>query len=209
MLVVPTHPLLLSAFVLADSALPHGSAYRIPGGYVVPRASHRAVTGSTCLGRERLMEQPVSSGQTSSCETETHAIFRSHEDVLGQIDAQQLDAHDGLYSFVGQVVLVLPRPLVEDFYVHPPKVGRGHSTISVHGLPPMSKIGVHFERSRLRPYIRLFMCLPSARAIMEVCALVPHRPPGFLTQPPDISGSPSAGPTGSPCLPLLAPSWTV
>jgi hypothetical protein len=31
------------------------------GGYIVPRASHGAVTGSACLGRERLMEQPVSS----------------------------------------------------------------------------------------------------------------------------------------------------
>jgi hypothetical protein len=61
-LVVPAHPLLLSAFVLADSALPRGSAYRISGGYVVPRASHQAVTGFACLGRERLMEQPVSSG---------------------------------------------------------------------------------------------------------------------------------------------------
>src|ERR1700730_14930683 len=52
-LVVPTHPLLLSAFVLADSALPRGLAYRISGGYVVPRASHRAVAGSACPGRER------------------------------------------------------------------------------------------------------------------------------------------------------------
>lgn len=72
-LVVPAHPLLLSAFVLADSALLRGSAYRISGGYVVHRASHRAVTGSACPGRERLMEQPVSSGNISSCETETHA----------------------------------------------------------------------------------------------------------------------------------------
>lgn len=61
-LVVPIHPLLLSAFVLADSALPRGSAYRLPGGYVVPGASHRAVASSACPGRERLMEQPVSSG---------------------------------------------------------------------------------------------------------------------------------------------------
>src|SRR3954462_5477034 len=61
-LVVPAHPLLLSAFVLADSALPRGSAYRISGGHVVPRASPQAVTGFACLGRERLMEQPVSSG---------------------------------------------------------------------------------------------------------------------------------------------------
>jgi hypothetical protein len=85
-LVVPAHPLLLSAFVLADSALPRGSAYRISGGYVVPRASHRAVTGFACPGRERLMEQPVSSGNISSCETETHATCRSHKDVLCQID---------------------------------------------------------------------------------------------------------------------------
>src|SRR5580658_409091 len=71
MLVVSTHPLLLSAFVLADSALPRGSAHRIPGGYVVPEASHRAVTNSECPGRERLMEQPVSSGHACYCETET------------------------------------------------------------------------------------------------------------------------------------------
>ena len=86
-LVVPAHPLLLSAFVLADSALPRGSAYRISGGYVVPRASHQAVTGFACPGRERLMEQPVSSGDISSCETETHATCRSHEDVLCDIKA--------------------------------------------------------------------------------------------------------------------------
>ena len=77
-LVVPIHPLLLSAFVLADSALPHGSAYRLPGGYVVPRASHRAVASSACPGRERLMEQPVSSGHNYLRETEIHATCRSH-----------------------------------------------------------------------------------------------------------------------------------
>lgn len=84
-LVVPAHPLLLSAFVLADSALPYGLAYRISGGYVVPEASHRAVTDSACPGRERLMEQPVSSGYISSCETETHATCRSHENILCDI----------------------------------------------------------------------------------------------------------------------------
>src|SRR5258706_3397080 len=78
MLVVPTHPLLLSAFVLADSAAPRGLAYRISAGYVVPRASHRAVTGSACPGRERLMEQPGSSGHTFPCVTEAHATCRSH-----------------------------------------------------------------------------------------------------------------------------------
>jgi len=92
-LVVPAHPLLLSAFVLADSALPRGSAYRISGGYFVPRASYRAVTGSACLGRERLMEQPVSSGDISSCETETHATCRSHKHMLGEIETYCRDLH--------------------------------------------------------------------------------------------------------------------
>lgn len=55
---VPTHPWLLSAFVLADSALPRSLAYRISSGYVVSRASYRAVAGSACLGRKQLMEQP-------------------------------------------------------------------------------------------------------------------------------------------------------
>ncbi|WP_084690189.1 LacI family DNA-binding transcriptional regulator [Paraburkholderia caledonica] len=50
----------------------------LPGGYVVPRASHRAVTGLACPGRERLMEQPVSSSHQFSCETETQATFSSH-----------------------------------------------------------------------------------------------------------------------------------
>ncbi len=50
----------------------------VSGGYVVPGASHRAVAGSACPGRERLMEQPVSSGHTFSSETETQATFRSH-----------------------------------------------------------------------------------------------------------------------------------
>ena len=94
-LVVPTHPWLLSAFVLADSALPRGSAYRISGGYVVPRASHRAVTGSACLGRERLMEQPFSSGHTYSCETETHATCRSHEHPLCNIESICRSIHLG------------------------------------------------------------------------------------------------------------------
>jgi hypothetical protein len=98
-LVVPAHPLLLSALVLADSALPYGSAYRISGGYVVPRASHRAVTGSACPGRERLMEQPVSSGHSFSCETETHATCRSHKDILGQIDAHCGNRFHGRRSF--------------------------------------------------------------------------------------------------------------
>jgi hypothetical protein len=86
-LIVPVHPLLLSALMLADSALPYGLAYRISGGYVVPEASHRAVTGSACPGRERLMEQPVSSGYISSCETETHATCRSHRYTLCKIKA--------------------------------------------------------------------------------------------------------------------------
>src|ERR1035437_4778324 len=59
-LVLPAHPLALPAFLLANSALLCGSAYRISGGYVVPRTSHRAITGSACPGRERLMEQHVS-----------------------------------------------------------------------------------------------------------------------------------------------------
>ena len=96
MLVVSAHPLLLSAFVLADSAWPRGSAYRLSGGYVVPRASHRAVAGSACPGRERLMEQPVSSGHTFSSETETQATFRSHVNIHSNELAKLL--HDLLSS---------------------------------------------------------------------------------------------------------------
>jgi len=108
-LVVPTHPWLLSAFVLADSALPRGSAYRISGGYVVPRASHRAVTGSACLGRERLMEQPVSSGHTFSCETETQATCRSHKAVFAQIDTnERYVVHDGLQFGMNTASLTRP-----------------------------------------------------------------------------------------------------
>ena len=68
----------------------------ILGGYIVPRASHRAVTGSACLGRERLMEQPVSSGHHSSCETETQATCRSHKNVLCQINGHSCSIHGGL-----------------------------------------------------------------------------------------------------------------
>ena len=96
MLVVSAHPLPLSAFVLADSASPRGSAYRLPGGYVVPRASHRAVTGSACPGRERSMEQPVSSGHTFSSETETQATLRSHVNIHPNELAKRL--HDLLSS---------------------------------------------------------------------------------------------------------------
>ncbi len=63
--------------MLADYVLPHGSTYRNVGGYIVPEASHGAVTGSARPGRERLVKQPVSSGNVP-CETEIHATFRSH-----------------------------------------------------------------------------------------------------------------------------------
>jgi len=63
--------------------------------HIVPSASHRAVAGSAWLGRERLMEQPVSSGRSSSCETETQATCRSHEHALCQIDADRRNLHDG------------------------------------------------------------------------------------------------------------------
>ncbi|MFP4834374.1 hypothetical protein, partial [Paraburkholderia sp. BR10879] len=39
------------------------------------------------------MEQPVSSGHTCSCETETHATCRSHKDVLGKIDSDGDNGH--------------------------------------------------------------------------------------------------------------------
>jgi hypothetical protein len=95
--------------------LPRGSAYRISGGYVVPRASHRAVTGSACLGRERLMEQPVSSGNISSCETETHATFRSHEHMLGDIKADRGNLRHGSDPLRFLDLPILARPtLVED-----------------------------------------------------------------------------------------------
>ena len=42
------------------------------------------------------MEQPVSSGQPCSCETESQATFRSHKHVLGQIDSDADNLHGGL-----------------------------------------------------------------------------------------------------------------
>src|SRR5476649_413689 len=48
------------------------------GGYIVPRASHRAVAGSACLGRKRLMEQPVQSQRITLRRTEIQATCRSH-----------------------------------------------------------------------------------------------------------------------------------
>src|SRR6267142_723066 len=98
--------------MLADSASPHGLAYRFLGGYIVPRASHRAVTGSACLGRERLMEQPVSSGEKPSCETETQATFRSHKNTFCQIDCQNRNLVHGLgllyqLSWFNTLILVL------------------------------------------------------------------------------------------------------
>ena len=41
-----------------------------------------------------LMEQPVSSGHTFSRETETQATCRSHEDLFGEIDAENIDFYD-------------------------------------------------------------------------------------------------------------------
>lgn len=90
MLAVPTHPLLLSAVVLADSTSPRGSVYRKTGGYVVPRASHQTVASSACLGRERLMEQPVSSVHRTSCETETLTTFRSHPSIRDTLASNRL-----------------------------------------------------------------------------------------------------------------------
>jgi hypothetical protein len=47
------------------------------------------------------MEQPVSSGHTFSCETETQATCRSHDGVLRQIDANTSNpVHDFLYERV-------------------------------------------------------------------------------------------------------------
>jgi hypothetical protein len=67
------------------------------GGYVVSEASHQAVASLACPDREQLMEQPVSSGD-SSCETETQATFRSHKDVLGEIDSDEDNGHGLLLS---------------------------------------------------------------------------------------------------------------
>src|ERR1039458_2481783 len=80
--------------MLADSASPHGLSVPILGGYIVPRASHRAVANSACLGRERLMEQPVSSGHYS-CKTETQATYRSHKNILCQIEPNLRNVHRG------------------------------------------------------------------------------------------------------------------
>ena len=99
-LFVADHPLLLTAFVLADYIWPHGCVYRLPGGYFVPRASHQAVASFACLGRERLMEQPVSS-RITSCKTETQATFRSHEDMLCQVNANCRNLHGGRSSRFG------------------------------------------------------------------------------------------------------------
>ena len=55
--------------------------------YFVPRVSHRAAVSSACPGRERLMEQPVSSGHTLSRETETQVTCWSYEDLFRAIDA--------------------------------------------------------------------------------------------------------------------------
>ena len=93
-LVVTDHPWLLTALVLAVRAWPRGRTRRSLGGYVVSRASHQAVASFACLDRERLMEQPVSSGFTS-CKTETQATFRSHKHILGQVDAYCCNLHVG------------------------------------------------------------------------------------------------------------------
>uniref|UniRef100_UPI001D1260CB hypothetical protein n=1 Tax=Paraburkholderia atlantica TaxID=2654982 RepID=UPI001D1260CB len=52
------------------------------------------------------------------------------EGVFGEIDAQQSDIHDGLRSVVDQGLPILPCPLAPIVCIHPPEVGRGHSTIS-------------------------------------------------------------------------------
>jgi hypothetical protein len=58
--------------------------------------------------------------------------------------------------------------------------------VTVHGLSPMSKIGLHFEG---QDCVRTFgFDVPAAAlAIREICALAPHRPCGFVLQPSDIS----------------------
>ena len=50
----------------------------------------RAVTGCACPGRERLMEQPVSSGNISSCETETQAGPERTNRLAGTLGRQEL-----------------------------------------------------------------------------------------------------------------------
>ena len=62
---------------------------------------------------------------------------------------------------------------------------------------PCARQGSARWRSRLHPYIRLRCDASLAhRAIMEIRALSHHRPHGLPRQPPDISGSESAGLTG-------------
>ena len=63
--------------------------------YRLSAGSFQAVASLVCPDRERLMEQPVSSGHNSSCETETQATFRSHEHTLCQIDASSRNLHGG------------------------------------------------------------------------------------------------------------------
>src|ERR1022692_3551456 len=79
--------------MLADSASPHGLSVPILGGYIVPRASHRVVASSACLGRKRLMEQPVSSDHYS-CKTETQATYRSHKHLLRDIQSNSCNLHN-------------------------------------------------------------------------------------------------------------------
>jgi len=53
------------------------------------------------------MEQPVSSGQTSSCETETQATFRSHKDVFGDVDSNWHKLHGGPSGLAVKILMIL------------------------------------------------------------------------------------------------------
>lgn len=152
-LVVSTHPLLLSALVLADSALPRGLAYRMSGGYVVPRASHRAVTGSACPGRERLMEQPVSSGRTFSFETETQATCRSHENVLCNVQSVCRSIHLGPPFLSGRVETPL-------WHIDAVWFWRASASLSAPRSPKGGRCPFHLSRMHLPVVVGAFGAHP-------------------------------------------------
>jgi hypothetical protein len=82
------------------------SADVVPGGQVVLRTPPRVIADSVCSARERLIGQPVSSGHSCSCETETHATCRSHEAPFCDVQPGSGSIHDG--PSVPQVVAILP-----------------------------------------------------------------------------------------------------
>lgn len=86
--------------VLAETVFPCGrTANPWIGGYIVPRASHRRITPTACLGKVLLVEQQAPSLVDARWSSHLHR-FRSHVVIVADFDGRPQRTGDaGLVGF--------------------------------------------------------------------------------------------------------------